>query len=428
MSYVFVLDTNKQPLNPVHPGEARHLLNAGKAAVLKRYPFTIILKYAVETPQVQPLRVKFDPGSRTTGIALVDHASGKVLFAAELSHRGQAIKHALDGRRAIRRSRRARQTRYRQPRFDNRIRRKGWIAPSLKSRVDNVLTWVKRLMSVCPITAISMELVRFDLQQMENPDISGVEYQQGTLQGYEVREYLLEKWKRQCAYCGKKDGPLQGEHIHPRAKGGTNRISNLCLACEPCNKAKDTQAIAVFLAKKPALLKRILAQAKAPLKDAGAVNMTRWALYERLKATGLPVECGSGGMTKFNRTTRNLRKTHWLDAACVGKSTPTELDTRRLVPLHIQATGKGSRQMCSMNKYGFPRTGPKQAKRVKGFETGDIVRAVVPCGVNTGTYLGKVAVRATGSFNITLGARKVQGISHRFCTIVHHCDGYRYSF
>src|ERR1700688_998561 len=115
MSYVFVVDTNKKPLNPVHPGEARYLLKARKAAVLRRYPFTIILTYAIETPEVKPLRVKIDPGSKTPGIAVVNDATGKVLFAAELSHRGQVIKSALHDRRAVRRSRRARHTRYRQP-------------------------------------------------------------------------------------------------------------------------------------------------------------------------------------------------------------------------------------------------------------------------------------------------------------------------
>src|SRR6266566_4529453 len=165
---VFVVDAKKQPLNPVHPGRARLLLKAGKAAVLKRYPFTLILKSHVEQAQVQPLRLKLDPGSRTTGIALVDDQSGQVLFAAELSHRGHEIKQALDDRRAVRRSRRARHTRYRQAKFDHRRRPKGWLAPSLMSRVENVVTWVNRLRRLCPITAISMELVRFDLQKMEN--------------------------------------------------------------------------------------------------------------------------------------------------------------------------------------------------------------------------------------------------------------------
>jgi 5-methylcytosine-specific restriction endonuclease McrA len=275
MSNVFVVDTNRKPLNPVHPGRARILLSEGKAAVLKRYPFTIVLKAAIEHPQVQPLRVKLDPGSRATGVAIVNDASGEVVFAAEIAHRGQAIKEALDARRAIRRSRRNRKTRYRKPRWQNRRRKAGWIPPSLESRVSNIVTWVQRLRKVCKITDISMELVKFDMQKMENPEISDIEYQQGTLAGYEVREYVLEKWNRQCAYCSKKDIPLQIDHIHPRANGGTNRVSNLALACEACNQAKGTRDIQEFLATKPEVLKRILSQAKAPLKDASAVNATR---------------------------------------------------------------------------------------------------------------------------------------------------------
>jgi len=167
-----------------------------------------------------------------------------------------------------------------------------------------------------------------------------------------------------------KNVPLQVEHMIPRARGGSSRISNLCLACEPCNTKKGARDIREFLKHKPDLLTRLLSQAKAPLKDAAAVNATSFALYERLQAFGLPVECGSGGLTKYNRTQRGLPKTHWLDAACVGTSTPECMDVRGAVPLLIAATGHGSRQMCRMDRFGFPRTGPKQAKRVKGFQMG----------------------------------------------------------
>jgi 5-methylcytosine-specific restriction endonuclease McrA len=426
LSKVFVLDTYQRPLNPVHPGRARILLSEGKAAVYKRFPFTIILKREIKEPIIEPLRIKLDPGSRTTGIAIVNDATGEVVFAAELTHRGQKIKAALDDRRAIRRSRRARKTRYRKVRWSNRKRKAGWLPPSLESRIANVLTWVHRLSRYCPITAISMELVRFDMQLMENAEVSGVTYQQGTLAGYETREYLLEKWQRACSYCGAKDTPLQIEHITPRAKGGTNRIANLCLACEPCNIAKGTQDIAVFLKKKPEVLKRIQSQAKKPLKDAAAVNTTRWALFERLKATGLPVETGSGGLTKYNRSTRELAKTHWLDAANVGKSTPQVLSIKDVVPLLITATGHGSRQMCLSDKYGFARTKAKGAKKIKGFQTGDMIKAIVTTGSKQGRYIGRVAVRSTGSFNIVTSTQTIQGISYRFCQMLHRSDGYKY--
>ena len=421
-NYVLVIDANKQPLNPCHPSVARRLLTDGKAAIFRRYPLTIILKKVVNTTP-KPLILKLDPGSKTTGIALVQ--GSKVIFGAELTHRGQAIKLSLESRRSLRRGRRNRHTRYRQARFLNRTRPKGWLAPSLQHRVETVLTWVNKLIRLAPIGSIVQELVRFDLQQLEKPEISGIEYQQGTLCGYEVREYLLDKWDRKCAYCGIENVPLQVEHIHPKAKGGSNRVSNLCLACEKCNVKKGTQSIEQFLAKKSDVLKRVLSQAKRPLKDAAAVNSTRWALFNRLKQTRLPVLTGSGGLTKFNRTRLNLHKSHWLDAACVGQVESLEILSSQ--PLLIKATGHGTRQMCRTDKFGFPSRYVPRNKFVKGFQTGDIVKAIVTNGKKVGKYTGRVAVRTSGSFNIS-ASELVQGISHKYCQLIHGKDGYSYSF
>ncbi|BBD69892.1 HNH endonuclease [Nostoc commune NIES-4072] len=212
MSKVFVIDQNKRPLDPIHSAQARQLLRNKKAAVFRQFPFTIILKESRLDSPISALRLKIDPGAKHTGIALVNGATGEVVFAAELKHRGFAIRNALTSRRQLRRGRRVRKTRYRKPRFLNRTRPPGWLAPSLH-RVENIETWVKKLRQFAPITAISQELVRFDMQLMRNPHIQGSEYQQGTLQGFETREYLLEKWNRECAYCGIKDIPLQVEHI-----------------------------------------------------------------------------------------------------------------------------------------------------------------------------------------------------------------------
>ncbi|MBF0202640.1 MAG: RRXRR domain-containing protein [Desulfamplus sp.] len=426
MQKVFVLDSNKHPLTPCKPARARILLAQGKAAVYRNYPFTIILKYEVPDAEPRSLRIKLDPGSKTTGMAVIVEETGEVVWAGELEHRGQQIKDRLDSRRAIRRSRRNRKTRYRKPRFYNRIQKEGWLPPSIQSRVENVCTWVNRLIRFAPIQAISQELVKFDTQKMQNGFISGIEYQQGTLHGYEVREYLLEKWKRTCAYCGKKDVPLEVEHIQPKSKGGTNRISNLTLACTLCNQKKGNQPIEEFLKSKPDILKRIKAQAKAPLKDTASVNASRWALLNRLKETGLPVECGSGGLTKFNRTQKDLPKEHWIDAGCVGKSTPEKIDISGIKPLRIKASGHGQRQLCRMDKFGFPRTSAKANKSVHGFQTGDRVKAIVTKGKKIGTYLGKVAVRSSGSFNITMGKETIQGISWKSCQKIFSLDGYSY--
>jgi 5-methylcytosine-specific restriction endonuclease McrA len=422
-NFAFVLNHDKQPLDPIHPGAARRLLKAGKAAVYRLYPFTII--YHQEVKQTSDsIELKLDPGSKTTGIALLQN--DKVIWAAELTHRGRTIQADLESRRAIRRNRRVRKTRYRQARFLNRTRQKGWLAPSLQHRVDTTLTWVNKLIKFAPIGSIFQELVQFDLQQLENPEISGVEYQQGELLGYEVREYLLNKWDRKCTYCEVKDVPLQVEHVKPRANGGSNRISNLCLACDKCNKKKGTLDIKVFLAKKPELLRKIQSRLKAPLKDAAAVNSTRWALFNRLKLTGLPVSTGSGGLTKFNRIRLDLPKTHWLDAACVGIVGTIEVLTNQ--PLLIKSQGHGTRQMCRTDKYGFPSRHVPRDKLVRGFQTGDIVKSIVTAGTKIGEYIGRVAVRSSGSFNISTKLGLIQGVNYKYCQTIHRKDGYSYHF
>jgi len=437
MSKVLVIDTDKRPQDPIHAAQARQLLNNGKAAIFRKYPFTIILKKSCPDTPVEPLRIKIDPGSKTTGLALVNDATGEVVWAAELQHRGFVIRASLTSRRQLRHFRRSRKTRYRQPpkhewfRKGNKQpcpkqRREGWLAPSLLSRVHNINTWVKRLRKYAPIAAISQELVRFDTQIMQNPEIAGNEYQQGTLAGYETREYLLEKWDRKCAYCDIKDVPLQIEHIHPRVKGGSNRISNLTLSCEKCNTKKGTKDIKDFLKKDPERLKKIQSQAKQPLADTAAVNATRFKLLETLKATGLPVETGSGGLTKFNRTTQNFEKTHWIDAACVGKSTPKKLNIKGVKPLLIKAAGHGSRQSCRTDKHGFPIRHCARVKIHFGFQTGDIVKAVVDKGKKIGAHIGRIATRVTGSFNISTVKGLVEGISHKYCKAIHRKDGYSY--
>ncbi len=208
-NFVFVIDTNKQQLNPVHPGQARRLLKQQKAAIYRRYPLTIVLKRAVSHPQIQPHQLKIDPGSKVSGLAIV--RDNKVIWGAELTHRGQQIKNDLESRRAIRRHRRNRKTRYRKPRFLNRTRKQGWLPPSRESRIENILTWINRIRRYVPLAVISQELVKFDTLAIQNPEISGVGYQQGELAGYEIREYLLEKWGRKCAYCNGVTVNSQGQ-------------------------------------------------------------------------------------------------------------------------------------------------------------------------------------------------------------------------
>ena len=463
MSKVAVLDTKKEALEPTHPAVARRLLKQGKAAVFKRYPFTIILKRPVPDAEIktQDYQLCVDPGSKVTGLAIVD-ADRNIVFAAELEHRGQAIKKGLQTRSGCRRGRRTRNLRHRKPRWQNRkravpilengewiIRRvtdqeglkgygdgEGWIAPSLMSRVFNIHTWVKRLCKIYPITALAFEMVKFDMQLMDNPEISGVEYQQGTLRGYEVREYLLEKHARKCAYCGKKDVPLEVEHIFPKALGGTNRISNLTIACHDCNTEKGKQHPNHI--EDPAFRKKVETaskKAKQPLKDAAAVNTIRWKIADALRSADLPIIYGSGGKTKFHRTQSGLPKTHYFDAACVADSVqpPTTLSI-----LHIKAKGYGRRDLFN-TKYGFPIDNRKRSSRKRssgnGFRKYDHVQLTKKDGtlhigiINCFDYTPKAnaprKVRVECP-NIDKKDPRVSGNTSQL-TLIQHRDGYLYN-
>jgi 5-methylcytosine-specific restriction endonuclease McrA len=425
---VFVLDKHGKPLQPCTPARARKLLAAGRAAVHRHTPFVIRLKdREVSHSEVQGVEVGVDPGSKFTGVALFRAETGvrTGLFGIEVSHRGEQIRDRITARAARRHGRRSRNLRYRAPRFLNRAKSDGWLPPSLRHRVETTMSWVGRFRRWAPVVKIHVERVAFDTQLLQNPDIAGVEYQQGTLAGYEVREYLLEKWGRTCAYCGVKNVPLNVDHIRPRARGGSNRMSNLALACTPCNQAKGVAPVEAFLAERPAVLARVLRQAKAPLRDAAAATSTRRALWRALADTGLPVKVATGGLTKWNRSRTGAPKTHTLDALHVG-----ELDAVTGWPgrvLVATGTGRGRYARTASDRYGFPRLRLPRTKQVHGFATGDLVRALVPAGLKRGTHTGRVAVRSTGSFNIRTGFGLVQGIHHRHVRLLQRADGWAYT-
>ena len=420
---VFVLDKHQKLLMPCSEKRARLLLERGRARVHKMVPFTIrLIDRLQEESVLQSTRLKLDPGSKTTGVSVtLDGDNGiKALVLGEIVHK-VGIKAKLDGRRSLRRARRNRKTRYRKPRFLNRKRKAGWLPPSLEARVNQTMKVVAKMRKSMPISAISVENVKFDTQLMANPEISGVEYQQGELTGYEVREYLLEKWGRACVYCGATDVPLEIEHITPKSRGGSNRVSNLTLACHDCNQEKGKRTAEEHG------FPHIQAQANKPLKDAAMMNATRWRLYEQLRATGLPIEAGTGGRTKYQRIQHELPKEHYYDALCVGASTPERFTSLPTIVQVWSAKGRGTRQMCNTDKYGFPK-GYRQAKKHHfGFQTGDLVVANVPKGKYEGAWSGQVAVRASGDFDIkTDGKRIVQGVSHRHFRVLQRADGWQY--
>ena len=419
---VFVLDRHQKPLMPCSEKRARLLLERGRAVVHRMAPFTIRLKNREKASSArQPLRLKLDPGSKTTGVAiLLTGAQGaKGVLLGEIVHK-TGIKARLDARRALRRGRRYRKTRYRKPRFNNRQRKAGWLPPSLAARVNQTLHAVTKLRQLTPLTQVSVEHVKFDTQALENPEIRGAEYQQGTLLGYEVREYLLEKWGRACVYCGATDVPLEVEHIVPKSRGGTSRVSNLALACHACNQTKGTQTAMEFG------YPQIHAQARRPLKDAAMMNATRWRLYAQLTATGLPVEGGSGGRTKMQRIAHDLPKEHYYDALCVGESTPERFSA---LPVYIHvwgAKGRGTRQLAGLNRAGFPTRHRSRGRRHMGFQTGDLIRGTVVRGPYAGTWMGRVTVRSRPRFVLTTAAGTRIEVPARACSLIQRQDGWTY--
>ena len=437
---VLVLDTNRKPLMPCYPARARKLLSSGRASVFRRYPFTIILHdRTVEESELQDMEIKIDQGSKTTGIALVVHGdTGPVVaFAAHIEHRTD-IKSNLDSRRAVRRSRRHRKTRYRQARFLNRTKPKGWLPPSLVSKAENILNWVIRLCRFAPINRFALETAKFDMQKLENPEITGTQYQQRRMFGYaDKKAYLLERENGCCIYCGihASKAKMEIEHVIPRSRGGTDSLNNLVLSCHACNQTKGNQDIQTYLRGKPSVLRRVRAHLGVDYRDAAHTNSIRLYVMNKLRAMaeaiGATLKVGFGSTTKENRLSLGLPKDHWIDAAVCTKDGASVRVEPALKPLVIKAVGRGSRQFCRVDKYGFPRTSPKpRSKNFFGFKTGDMVKVSIPDNAKTkvpaGTYTGRVAVRSSGQFDVKTKDAKIT-VSHKYCKSIYLMDGYSYA-
>ncbi|MUG95578.1 endonuclease [Scytonema sp. UIC 10036] len=439
---VFVLSKNGKILKPTTPARARILQSQGKGKKLKLFPFTLILDKDVDENVEPYLELRCDPGSKFTGISLVDLNKNEVIWAMELEHRGARIKMELMKRAGVRRSRRTRRLRYRKKRFD-RKKPLGWLAPSLRHRLLTIETWIKRLLKLAPIKSIAIESVKFDLQKMETPDIEGIEYQQGTLAGYTLREALLEHWGRECVYCGQTDVPLQIEHINARSQGGSDSFSNLTLSCEKCNQKKGNKPVEQFLQDKPEILKKIKSHQKQSLSDAAAVNSTRKAIFEMAHQFGLPVISGDGASTKMIRIQSGLPKAHWIDSACVGTDQIVKL--RICQPLRVTCKGHGTRQVQRMNAKGFPAiasikknpmTGKKEVKLVAKNQkythatAGDYVVCTLlkhRKHIQSGIYRARVKTPTPKGVEVLISGHRIS-LDRQYIKLIHRADGYEYSF
>ena len=432
--YVFVLDRRGRPLMPCHPARARKLLKAGRARVHHVAPFVIRLVDRLdEDSRVDGVEVGIDPGSKSTGVSVFTDQRGvrTGLVGVEVQHRGGLIHKKMQQRANYRRRRRSANLRYRAPRFDNRTKPRGWLASSVQHRVDSTASVVNRIRRYAPVTVLHQETTAFDNQKMQDPTTCGLDYQRGTLFGFEVRAYLREAFNYACAYCGAKNVRLEIDLIIPAAQGGSSRVSNLALACRACNHAKAALDLTEWAkdyfgpVRGATIAARVRSQLKTPLRDAAVMNATRYALQRRLESTGLTVVTATGARTAWNRRQCNVEKTHTLDALCVGELTGVAIYPDRV--LVAASTGRGTYARTVPDAYGFPRLTRPRIKTVFGFATGDHVRAVVVRGKHQGVHVGRVAVRTSRSFNIATHHRTLQGINAKHCQMLQRNDGWRWS-
>ena len=420
---VFVLDKSKKPLDMITNAQARILLRNKQAVVHKVYPFTIRLKDNSCVSKDRAYTVKLDPGSKHTGIAIVDD-NNQVVMLAELEHRGHIIKRNIDKRRAVRRSRRNRKTRYREARFLNRTKPEGWLAPSVKSRADNVINFIKKYKKLINIDKVMIENVSFDTAQMaSDTKLWGNDYQQGNLYQKEIRSFIFSRSDGKCVYCGAKAEEI--DHVIPRRNGGTNSTYNLVATCRSCNEKKSNLTLKAF-GKLMCKDYSHLEPKKLP-KDAAIVQSARNYMIREITNIIPDTKSYEAWLTKYNRDELGLPKEHYYDALSVGEI-PSKFNFLTDKILQISAKGRGSRQMCSMDKFGFPRTSAKASKSVKGFQTGDIVKAIVTKGSKQGEYLGRVIVRSKGSFSIAHNNYIVDGIGNKYCHLIQKGDGYSYNY
>lgn len=365
---VYVLSKDGKPLMPTQRhGKVRHLLKEGKAKVVKKTPFTIQLLY--DSPEyTQPVTLGVDAGSKHIGISA--STKEKELLAMDVELRTD-IQEKLSTRREARRTRRGRKTRYRKPRFNNRVstKKKGWLAPSVEHKIECHLQTVGDVCSLLPVTKIVMETASFDTQKLKNPEIEGKEYQQGDQLGFwNIREYVLFRDDHECQHChGKsKDPVLNIHHLESRKTGG-NSPENLITLCETCHQKYHT------------LNKEQQKQWKLPkrgksYRDAAFMGIMRWAFFDRLKEThsDIPVLMTFGYLTKNKRIKLGLTKQHYNDAYCISGNLNAKPLDKVLFKRKIR---RHNRQLHKFN----PRKGGKRKSNqapylVKGFRLFDAVQ------------------------------------------------------
>ena len=415
-----VLDQNGKPLMPTKRlGKVYRLLKTKKAHIVSYEPFTIQLDYEPDTHIIQPMTLGVDSGAIHSGYSVANEQ--REFYSSEVIARDN-ISYRISDRRMYRQNRRYRKTRYRKPRFNNRKnKKKGWLPPSLEQKVAVQLNEIDHLHRHFPIETIIVEVAEFNIQKIKNPDISGKDYQQGTLQGYNIRNYLLEKHGRKCFYCDKEVSNFEVEHMIPKAKGGSNRIDNLTLSCHSCNQKKGTLTAEEFIkqtlpAEKVAKKLKQLSKEKRLFKYMAHMNATRWTLYDAINDKYPNVKMTYGYITKYNRIQAGLPKAHHIDAKCItGFAQVPSFDTT-VVKMKMR---RHNRQLhrATFSK-GHVRKAASLPTVMFGFRLYDIVM------YNNHRYYIK-GRRSNGSFTlVSLEGLKDEDRTYKKLTLLAHTNAY----
>ncbi len=337
---------------PCQPRKARLLLREGKAKVVNMVPFTIQLHYG-SSGYTQAISLGVDAGTHRIGVSATTEQ--QVLFEAEVLPRSD-IQELLATRSQFRRARRWRKTRYRQVRFLNRKKPDGWLAPSVRHKVEAHLKTVRLVHKILPVRNTLIEVAQFDIQKIRHPEIEGKAYQEGPQSGFwNVREYVLFRDNHRCQWCwGKsKDRILNVHHIESRKTGG-NSPDNLITLCETCHDLiHRTQQVHKIVRK------------SSPFRDATQMSIIRWRIYEQIKSLFPKVHLTYGYITKCTRISYHLEKSHLIDARCISTHPGANSDgtwylircvrrnNRRLHKATIRKRGKRRRNTAPKYVHGF---------------------------------------------------------------------------
>ena len=417
---VFTINKHGERLMPCKPSKARKLLRDRKAKIIKHNPFTIQLLYG-SSGYKQPINLGIDLGAKNTGLAIT--TKDKVLAKGEIELR-QDVKSLLETRKIYRSSRRNRKTRYRPARFLNRVssKKKDWLPPSILSRIDNTFMWIDKFTNLLPNPKVSIEVGKFDVAKMINPEIKGVDYQKGQTYGYhDIRYFVFARDNYTCQVCKKKDKILQTHHIVYTSKGGSNRADNLITVCTDCHTSKNH--------KEGGILYDWMVKNKKvkSYKEASFMNTLRLRVFNKYPNASITY----GSTTTPRRKELGLEKTHYNDAIAISgiKDIGSNTDNifkikqfrKKKRSLHEATARKGRKTQNTTQKRNS-----KNTKYQKGYYLNDKVRAFGKVGFISGFTSSGCYIKDIEGNYITVPDKTYKQVSFKHLEFICHNNNWQF--